>query len=93
VELEREPGAPSGAALPMREGELGAMSGLGMLPKSPWFTIAADRSSITCLCCGRTSYSPDDIEHRYCGFCHTFHSLHNLTCAREDGIRPRSMGL
>lgn len=29
--------------------------------------------SITCLTCHRTSYSPGDIENKYCGYCHKFH--------------------
>jgi hypothetical protein len=33
--------------------------------------------SYTCPACKRTSYSPHDIEHRYCGHCHRF----------EDGRR------
>jgi hypothetical protein len=28
---------------------------------------------ITCLTCGRTSHNPNDVKHRYCGFCSTFH--------------------
>jgi len=30
--------------------------------------------SIICLCCGLGSAHPEDISHRYCGFCHEFHS-------------------
>jgi len=29
--------------------------------------------SITCPVCHRTSYNPNDIANRYCGFCHQFH--------------------
>lgn len=29
-------------------------------------------SSFTCPRCGRTSYNPNDIAHRYCGHCHVF---------------------
>lgn len=35
----------------------------------PWFT-----PSITCPDCGRISYSLDDTQTRYCGFCHKFHN-------------------
>ena len=28
---------------------------------------------ITCNKCGMTSYSPGDIQHKYCGKCHKFH--------------------
>lgn len=30
--------------------------------------------SIRCPRCGRTSYNPGDIEHRYCGYCHMHHA-------------------
>jgi hypothetical protein len=29
--------------------------------------------AIKCLLCQRTSYNPNDVENRYCGFCHIFH--------------------
>ena len=29
--------------------------------------------AIKCLTCGMTSYSMDDVRHRYCGKCHVFH--------------------
>lgn len=28
------------------------------------------KPSITCPTCGRTSYHPDDIRYKYCGYCH-----------------------
>lgn len=28
---------------------------------------------IVCLCCGLGSSNPNDIDQRYCGFCHEFH--------------------
>lgn len=28
--------------------------------------------SITCPDCGRTSYHPEDVRHRYCGYCKWF---------------------
>ena len=31
-------------------------------------------AAIRCLICGKTSYHPKDIEHRYCGFCRRFHA-------------------
>lgn len=31
-----------------------------------------DRPSITCPRCRRTSYNPNDVEQRYCGFCHRY---------------------
>ena len=38
--------------------------------------LRADRGtpSITCPKCSRTSYSPGDIENRYCGNCHEYHA-------------------
>lgn len=29
--------------------------------------------SIVCLCCGLGSCNPNDIQARYCGFCHDVH--------------------
>ena len=37
------------------------------------FTIAQDGKSITCLRCKRTSYSHQDVEQHYCGWCCAFH--------------------
>ena len=37
------------------------------------YVISADGRAITCLRCKRTSYSPDDVQRRYCGNCHTSH--------------------
>ena len=34
---------------------------------------AISGQSIQCLICGRTSHHPDDVKHRYCGYCHRFH--------------------
>jgi hypothetical protein len=40
----------------------------------PSFTGAGcEVSYIRCLICGRVSFSVDDIKHRYCGSCKTFH--------------------
>jgi len=30
-------------------------------------------ASIECPTCHRVSYHPQDIENRYCGWCHAFH--------------------
>jgi hypothetical protein len=30
--------------------------------------------SIICLCCGLGSSNPNDVQNRYCGFCHEWHS-------------------
>lgn len=37
------------------------------------FTIASDGQAITCLRCKRTSHNENDVEQRYCGYCHVFH--------------------
>jgi hypothetical protein len=34
--------------------------------------MTAEPPSFTCPDCGRTSYHPQDVAHRYCGACHTF---------------------
>jgi hypothetical protein len=42
---------------------------------STTFEIGTDKHGkfILCHVCKRRSYSPGDIENRYCGFCHEFH--------------------
>lgn len=30
-------------------------------------------AGIRCATCGLTSYNPNDVAHRYCGFCHVAH--------------------
>lgn len=39
------------------------------------YTIISNGTTpaIYCNRCGRLSYSPEDIENRYCGFCHQYH--------------------
>jgi hypothetical protein len=37
------------------------------------YTLAPDGRSITCLCCGLTSFHPEDVRQLYCGNCHEFH--------------------
>lgn len=32
-------------------------------------------TGIKCLRCGRTSWSPPDVENKYCGYCHKFHDF------------------
>ena len=39
--------------------------------------------SIRCLICGTTSYNPNDVAQRYCGFCHVFHDDVVSTYLRE----------
>lgn len=33
----------------------------------------SDRRGIMCLTCGRTSWHPQDVAHKYCGACQVFH--------------------
>jgi len=44
---------------------------LGDAPE-PEFEIVENGTAITCKKCGMTSYSRNDVEHRYCGNCHEF---------------------
>ncbi len=39
------------------------------------FELVTDRGAegIKCFRCDRTSYHPEDVRHRYCGYCHEFH--------------------
>jgi hypothetical protein len=43
--------------------------------------------SITCPCCGKTSYHPNDIEQGYCGFCHWWTSDPAGLLNRPDVLR------
>jgi hypothetical protein len=36
--------------------------------------IADPEATITCPRCGKTSYHPQDIAEKYCGYCHQFHA-------------------
>lgn len=38
------------------------------------YQIDPDVAVITCLECGHKSHNPTDIEQRYCGQCHKFHT-------------------
>lgn len=37
------------------------------------YEIQDDGHAIKCLTCGRVSHNLNDVKHRYCGYCHTFH--------------------
>jgi hypothetical protein len=47
----------------------------GPVQRAPWPGCVphVELVSITCPVCGRVSYNPGDVEHRYCGNCHQFH--------------------
>jgi hypothetical protein len=42
---------------------------------------------ITCPICGRTSFSRDDVVHRYCGHCHRFHDEMTVEEIRRANAR------
>lgn len=44
--------------------------------------------SITHLVCEKTSYNPNDISHRYCGFCHLFMEEGSFTLSDEQVVPP-----
>ncbi len=46
----------------------------GLPPGEDRYTISAEGRAITCWTCGRTSYHPKDVLHRYCGACRAFHA-------------------
>jgi hypothetical protein len=37
------------------------------------YLLVQGGTAILCLRCGHRSYHPDDINQRYCGYCHQFH--------------------
>jgi hypothetical protein len=45
---------------------------LHALPMRSAVTTVAAEPRITCPTCGRTSFNPEDVKQRYCGFCHEF---------------------
>lgn len=46
----------------------------GFLDNPTYEIIDDDRGkAIKCLICGRTSWHPEDVCHRYCGACMVFH--------------------
>jgi hypothetical protein len=42
--------------------------------------------TITCLTCRRTSDNRNDVEHRYCGACHTFHEVREVRRRGAGGL-------
>lgn len=38
-----------------------------------WIYRPPNGIAIKCLICGYTSHNPNDVIHRFCGFCHRFH--------------------
>lgn len=45
-----------------------------LIHHDPSYMISEDGKSITCLICKIKSYNQNDINDRYCGHCHRFHS-------------------
>lgn len=37
------------------------------------YEILAEGRAIWCRRCGRTSWNPNDVKFRYCGWCHRWH--------------------
>lgn len=37
--------------------------------------FSTDEKSITCFCCGMSSYNERDVQQKYCGNCHVFHKM------------------
>lgn len=51
-------------------------------------------ASIQCLCCGLISANPNDLTHKYCGFCHSYHtewSRANIKQLEEESDNPDGM--
>lgn len=61
----------------LRDGEIfyHAVEALEELPPEPTFVLVegSNRVGIQCLRCGRTSWHPDDVQHRFCVACGLFH--------------------
>lgn len=45
---------------------------------------------IRCLVCGLGSYNPNDIEQKYCGYCHVFHADDRAAAERFDAGAQRA---
>lgn len=37
------------------------------------YELSPDGRTITCKRCGKTSYNPEDVRLRFCGWCRVFH--------------------
>ena len=51
------------------------------------YEILEDGKAIKCLECGLTSWHPEDVRHRYCGFCSVFHET-----PEHKRVAPPSFG-
>jgi ribosomal protein L37E len=51
------------------------------------------RRSITCLRCHRTSYTPADVDERYCGHCKVFHEDRPRAAARLEPAYARDVDI
>jgi len=45
---------------------------------------------ILCKRCGRKSYHPRDIVHRYCGHCQEFHDLPGFAGAVSEALKKKA---
>lgn len=48
---------------------------------------ARGETGIRCNTCGKTSWHPEDVQRRYCGYCHVWHELEALREELEDERR------
>jgi len=48
------------------------------------FVILNEGQAIKCLTCGHTSWHPDDVRQRFCGYCKVFHEDE----ARKAALQP-----
>lgn len=42
---------------------------------TPTYRLERDGEAIRCLVCNMLSHHPEDVKHRYCGWCHQFHPV------------------
>lgn len=53
--------------------EMAAIASVVLAEAGVKYWISPGGDSITCTKCRNRSHSPNDVEKRYCGFCHVFH--------------------
>ncbi len=49
----------------------------------PTYRIGDGGRWIQCLDCGRISFHPSDVQHRYCGYCNQFHDDKEMVANAE----------
>ena len=53
--------------------DMAAIASAVLLESGAEYFLSLDGKTITCVKCRKTSSNPNDVEKRYCGFCHVFH--------------------